>query len=247
MLTSEATIAYFDPHKETELTTDASPVGLSAILSQRTPGQNDRQVVAYASRSLSDVGRYSQTEKEALAIVWAIEQLHLHHYRKQFTLYTDCKPVQMIYGNARPKPPVRIERWNLQLQGYNFQIVYTKGNQNPSDFLSHYTKITESKREEVMAEDYVNFLSLHAVPRAMTLKELREATKADKTLQQLMQVIRSGEWSTVQSPQPDDVDETQLRQFVNVKMSWWWLLTPTSFFVAIILWYLPHYSKEQLK
>ena len=111
MLTSEATMAYFDPHTETELTTDASPVGLSAILSQRTPGQNDRQVVAYASRSPSDVERcYSQTEKEALAIVWAIEQLHLHHYRKQFTLYTDCKPVQMIYGNARPKPPVRIER-----------------------------------------------------------------------------------------------------------------------------------------
>ena len=46
-----------------------------------------------------------------------------------------------------------------------------------------------------MAEDYVNFLSLHAVPRAMTLKELQEATKADKTLQQLMQVIQSGEYT----------------------------------------------------
>jgi len=34
MLTSEATMAYFDPYKETELTTDASLVGLSAILSQ---------------------------------------------------------------------------------------------------------------------------------------------------------------------------------------------------------------------
>ena len=129
MLTSEATIAYFDPHKETELTTDASPVGLSAILSQRTPGQNDCQVIAYASRSLSDVERrYSQTGKEALAIVWAIERLHLYLYRKQFTLYTDCKPVQMIFNNARSKPPARIERWNLRLQGYNFGIVYTKGN-----------------------------------------------------------------------------------------------------------------------
>ena len=114
MLTSEATMAYFDPCKETELTTDASPVGLSAILSQRMPGQNDRQVVAYASRSPSDVERrYSQTEKETLAIVWAIERLHLYLYGKQFTLYTDCKPVQMIFSNARSKPPARIERWNL--------------------------------------------------------------------------------------------------------------------------------------
>ena len=76
----------------------------------------------------------------------------------------------------------------LQLQGYNFRIVYTKGNKNPSDFLCHHTNFTEPKREEVkevMAEDYINFLSLHAVPRAMTLKEQWEATKADKTLQQL--------------------------------------------------------------
>ena len=36
MLTSDATVAYFDPYKETELTTDASPVGLSAILCQLT-------------------------------------------------------------------------------------------------------------------------------------------------------------------------------------------------------------------
>lgn len=55
MLTSDATMAYFDPDNETELTTDASPVGLSAILSQKTPGRKDRKVVAYASRSLSDV------------------------------------------------------------------------------------------------------------------------------------------------------------------------------------------------
>ena len=42
-------MAYFDPNKETELVTDASPLGLSAILMQNTPGTKDRQVVAYAS------------------------------------------------------------------------------------------------------------------------------------------------------------------------------------------------------
>ena len=66
-------MAYFDQQKETELITDASPDGLSAILFQKTPWQNNRKVVAYASRSLSDVeSQYSQMEKEALAIVWVI-------------------------------------------------------------------------------------------------------------------------------------------------------------------------------
>ena len=103
LLTSQTIMAYFDQQKETELITDASPVSLSAILFQKTPGLNNRKVVAYASRSLSDVeSRYSQTEKEALAIVWAIQRLHLNLYGGHFTLHTDCKPVQLIFGNRSP-------------------------------------------------------------------------------------------------------------------------------------------------
>ena len=41
LLTSDTVMAYFDKDKQTELTTDASPWGLSAILSQHTPGQDD--------------------------------------------------------------------------------------------------------------------------------------------------------------------------------------------------------------
>ncbi len=130
-------MAYFDPNKETELVTDASPSGLSAILMQNTPGKDDKCVVAYASRALTDVERrYSQTEREALAIVWAIERLHLYLYGGHFKLVTDCKPVQLIFSNPKSKPPPRIERWNLRLQGYDFEVVHTEGSQNPSDFLS---------------------------------------------------------------------------------------------------------------
>ena len=79
MLTSAETMAYFDSSKETELLTDASSSGLSAILMQHTPGKDDRKVVAYSSRVLTAVERrYSQTEREVLAIVWAIERLHLY-------------------------------------------------------------------------------------------------------------------------------------------------------------------------
>ena len=70
-LTKAPVMAYFDTKKETILTVDASPVGISAILSQKVKGQKDPQVVAYASRALTAVEkRYSQTEKESLGIVW---------------------------------------------------------------------------------------------------------------------------------------------------------------------------------
>ena len=127
MLTSETTMAYFDPLKETNLTTDVSPVGLSVILSQTTSSKSDHRVDAYTSRSLSDVEcHYLQTEKEALAIVWAVESFCLYMYGKHFTLLSDCKPIEMIFNNARSKPPAGIERWNLRLQGYGFQVVHNK-------------------------------------------------------------------------------------------------------------------------
>ena len=85
-----------------------SPVGLGVILLQRS--QDTVCPVAYASRTLTDVKRlYSQTEKEALVDVWACEQFHIYLYGKQFTLYTDHKPLEIIYS-PKSKPPLRIER-----------------------------------------------------------------------------------------------------------------------------------------
>ncbi len=99
-LSASECMAYFDMQKDTYITVDASPVGLSAILSQKTPGKDDEKVVAYASRALTAVEkRYAQTEREALAIVWGVEHFHLFVYGKEFTLITDHKPLEVIYGN----------------------------------------------------------------------------------------------------------------------------------------------------
>eukprot|EP00794_Sanderia_malayensis_P021168 gene21168-biopygen14712 len=65
-LLSSPVMSYFDISKETVVLVDASPVGLSAILSQRKHGSNESKIIAYASRSLTAAEqRYSQTEKEA--------------------------------------------------------------------------------------------------------------------------------------------------------------------------------------
>ena len=77
LLTSDCAFAHNNQAAKTELKVDASQVGLGAILLQRS-GDNVRPV-AYSSRTLTDVERrYSQTEKEALAVVWACERLHIY-------------------------------------------------------------------------------------------------------------------------------------------------------------------------
>ena len=64
------TLGYFDKDAPTQVIADASPVGLGAVLTQKQ--KNGPRVICYASRSLTDTERrYSQTEKEALALVWA--------------------------------------------------------------------------------------------------------------------------------------------------------------------------------
>lgn len=132
-------MAYFSKEKETLVIVDANPVGISAILSQQERGTNDPKIVAYASRSFTDTEqRYSQTVKEALAIVWSVEHFHLFLYGREFTLITDNKHLEVIYGNRKAKASARIERWILRLQPYTFRIVYKSGANNPADYLSRH-------------------------------------------------------------------------------------------------------------
>ena len=159
MLISSPVLLYFDKTKTTELVTDASLFGLSAILSQCRDSKTDRTSVAYISRALADIEkRNSQTEREALAIVWAIERLHLYLYGGKFTLLTDCKPLEMILNNPVSKLPTCIERWYLHLQDYDFDIKYIKGTDTPSDFLSrhiHRPTLNNSTLSQT-DEEYVN-------------------------------------------------------------------------------------------
>lgn len=120
--------------------------------------------------------RYSQTEKEALAIVWGIEHFHLYVYGDPFILFTDHKPLELIYANLISKPPARLERWMLRLQQYDFQVIYKEGPENNADYLSrHPTETKQTSRS--IAEEYVNFVAHGAVPQAMTLREIKDATQ----------------------------------------------------------------------
>jgi hypothetical protein len=103
-------MAYYNQHAETRVTTDASPVGLGAILEQVQPDGQFRPVY-YASRKLSKTEqRYSQFEREALAIKWACEKFFLFLYGTEFEIRTDHKPLITVLGPNSKPPSARIER-----------------------------------------------------------------------------------------------------------------------------------------
>ena len=183
LLTSDTTMAYFDPEKNTELYTDASDVGLGAIICQHDPGSNQRKIIAYASRSLTDVEkRYSTTEKEALAIVYATDKFRLYLFGHHFTLYTDHRPVQLIFGNPMSRPPARIELWQLRLQEFSFDIHYL---QNHADYLSRYNLPATTRQRPNSTEHYTNFVTANATPIAMTTEQVESATCNDPNMLKL--------------------------------------------------------------
>ena len=109
-LAKASMMALYDKDVPTEMVSDASPVVLGAILVQEKQGV--KRAVVFARRNLSDVERrYSQTEKETLAVVWACERFHLYLSGLQsFELFIDCKTLEAIYG-TRSKPLATVKRW----------------------------------------------------------------------------------------------------------------------------------------
>jgi hypothetical protein len=84
-------LGYFNIAWKTEVTADASPVGLALVCAQIDPkDERKRKIITYASRTLTDVERrYSHVGKEALSVVWACEKLSLRLIGSRFRLVTD--------------------------------------------------------------------------------------------------------------------------------------------------------------
>jgi len=134
-----------------QLYTDASGIGLGAILSQRN-AQGHEAVICYTSRQLRPEERnYSATELECLAIVWALRKLHAYVDGAQVELITDHSALQWLYdykGNNK-----RILKWSLEIQASRetMKITHRAGREHgnadalsrqPLPTIHHHTAIT---------------------------------------------------------------------------------------------------------
>ena len=84
---------------------------------------------------------------------------------------------------------MRVERWRLRLQPYNFIVVYRKGSLNISDYLSRHPVQETCIRKQDFGEAFVQFIAQSAVPKAMSIEEIKSATAQDRTFQELKEII----------------------------------------------------------
>lgn len=136
-------LVYPDFEKDFILTTDASKIGLGAVLSQLDKYQHER-VIGYGSRTLNPAEKnYAARELECLGIVWAIGHFRHYLYGKKFKIYCDHNPLQ--YLDNMKNNSSKVNRWRLEMAEYDKEIVYKPGVKNTNaDALSRIEEPTES-------------------------------------------------------------------------------------------------------
>ena len=188
------TLSYFDPQKPTRLIADASPVALGAVLVQFDL-QNNPNIISFASKSLSTTERrYSQTEKESLALVWGVERFYLYLAGLNFELETDHKPLEAIF-KPTSKPPARIERWVLRLQAFKFKVIYRKGKSNIADPLSRLCKLKEEYSFDTDEEPHIFRIVEQSVPYALKISQIIIESRKDQEITDAIYKIQNDTWT----------------------------------------------------
>ena len=116
--------AYPDFSKPFRLYTDASNLGLGAILAQKQKGKE--KIICCASRTLNNAEtNYSTTKKECLAIVWGVQVFRPFLVATHFEILTDHYALQWL--RSMKSTSAILHRWAAALEDYRFTILHRPG------------------------------------------------------------------------------------------------------------------------
>ena len=155
----------------------------------------DERPVAFASRTLTATEKkYSQLEKEVLAIVYSVKKFHQYLYGRQFELKTNHKPLIYIFNEKKAIPAMasgRVQRWALTLGAYNYTIKFQKGSDNLTADAVSRLPLPTTRTEPPRLTEVVHLMEyLDTTP--VTSECIRKWTESDTVLAKVKQMILSG-------------------------------------------------------
>ena len=191
VITTIPVLTYFDKTKKHTIQYNASKKGLGAVLLQES------KPVMYMSRALTETEqRYSNIERELLAIVFTLERLNHYMFGRSITVQSDHQPLQSIWKKSIVSASPRLQRLLLRLAHYDLNIEFLRGKENMiADALgrvcllqSNNSKIKDSNIDVIP----VHHITQTALVSKTRLQELRLATQSDATLCSLAKTVHEG-------------------------------------------------------
>ena len=148
-----------------------------------------------ASRSLAPAERkYSQLDKEGLAIIYGVKKFHQYLSGRHFTILSDHKPLQHLFCESRGVPQMasaRLQRWALTLGAYDYHIVYKPGeSHNNADMLSRLPLPVTPSEVPIPSETILLMESLKSSP--VNAKQIKEWTNQDPVLSRVRLMLLQG-------------------------------------------------------
>ena len=112
---------------------DAPPYGLVPII-MHVYSNGTRRSITFASRTLNEhEKRYGKIDKETLTMMFGLKRFHVYLYGRHFTILTDHKPLERIFGPKTAIPSLaamRLQRWAIILAAFNYSIKFVPSKQN---------------------------------------------------------------------------------------------------------------------
>ncbi|XP_038139940.1 uncharacterized protein K02A2.6-like [Cyprinodon tularosa] len=186
MLKSAKVLSHYSADRELVLACDASPYGVGAILSHIMEDGSEKPL-GFMSRTLTPAEkRYSQLDKEGLAIMFGIKRFHKYIYGRMFTISTDHKPLISLFHEKKPVPQMcspRVQRWATLLRAYEYKIIYKPGKEHANADALSRLPLPHTEEEEETAQ--VLLLDLMEDP-PITSVQVKQWTAKDETLSQVL-------------------------------------------------------------